>query len=49
LYKKTLFRAFLGYTKKEVKKMTIQQYIDSSIILEEVLKLWHAPYMEHDQ
>jgi len=48
-YKKTMFRAFLNYTKKEVDQMTIREYIDSTIILNEVLKIWHAPYIKHDE
>lgn len=48
LYKKTLFRAFLGYSSKECDKMTIQNYMDSSVILQSVLKLWHAPFMKHN-
>ena len=48
LYKKTLFRAFLNYSKKETDKMTIQEYIDNTIILEDVLKLWHAPFIDHN-
>ena len=48
LFKKTMFRAFLNYEKKEVKKMSIQSYMDSCIMLDEVLKLWHAPFMKND-
>lgn len=48
LYQKTMFRAFLNYEKKDVEKMTIQEFIDSSIMLGEVLKLWHAPYIKKD-
>ena len=49
LYKKTLFRAFLHYSKEEVDTMTIQDYIDSTIMLKEVLNLTHAPFMDHEK
>jgi len=42
--------AYIGLmNKKEVDHMTIRDYIDSTIILNEVLKLWHAPYLNHDE
>ena len=47
LYKKTMFRAFLGLTKQDTEEMGIGDYLDHSIMLSEVLKLWHAPYMDH--
>lgn len=47
-YKKTLFRAFLHLEKKECDRMTLQEYMDYSIMLEEVLKLIHAPYLDHN-
>ena len=49
LYKKTLFRAFLNYSKKECDKMTLDEYLNNVIILEDVLKLWHAPFLHHDE
>jgi hypothetical protein len=45
LYKKGMFRAFLNYSKKEVDKMTMQEYLDSTVMLDQVLRLWHAPYI----
>lgn len=47
-YKKTLFRAFLHLSKKECDEMPMQEYLDYCIMLEEVLKLIHAPYLSHD-
>lgn len=47
-YKKTLFRAFLHLEKRECDEMTMQEYIDYCIMLEEVLKLVHAPFLEHN-
>lgn len=49
LYKKTLFRAFLGFSRKECEKMTMGEYINAAVMLENVLKLWHAPFMPHDK
>lgn len=43
-----MFRAFLGYSEKELKRMTIDEFINCSIMLDRVLKLWHAPYIEND-
>jgi hypothetical protein len=44
-----MFRAFLGHSKDEVKEMGIQEFIDNSIVLTEVLKLWHAPFQKSDE
>jgi len=49
MYKKTLFRAFLNYSQKECKKMTLDEYLANVVILEDVLKLWHAPFMNHEE
>jgi len=43
-----LFRAFLGYNKAEIDNLSIQEYIDSSIMLTETLKLMHAPFQKQD-
>jgi len=48
LYQKTMFRAFLGYSKNEVDELTISDYMDNVIMLREVLKLWHAPFQKED-
>lgn len=48
-FKKSLFRAFLGYNKSDTDNMTMQEYIDSSIVLLKVLKIWHAPFLNHDE
>lgn len=48
LYNKTMFRAFLGLSEKEVRQMTISEYMDNVIMLKEVLKLWHAPFQKQD-
>jgi hypothetical protein len=45
LYNKILFRAFLHYSKKEVDRMTIQEYIDGVVMLKDVLEKIHAPFM----
>jgi hypothetical protein len=47
-YKKTLFRAFLHYSKNELEEMTVEEYMDNVIMLDEVLKLIHAPYLNHE-
>lgn len=47
LYKKTLFQAFLHYSQERVDTMTMRDYLDSCMMLEGVLKLMHAPFMEH--
>jgi hypothetical protein len=48
-YQKTKFRAFLGYSKKECDRMTMQDFLDACVILEDVIKVWHAPYLDHNQ
>jgi hypothetical protein len=48
-YQKTMFRAFLHYSGKELKKMSLDEYKDCSIMLGEVLRTLHAPYMDHDK
>lgn len=47
-YKKTMFRAFLHYGREEVEFMTLQEYMDACIMLDEVLKIIHAPYIKGD-
>jgi hypothetical protein len=49
MYKKTLFRAFLNYSKKECDKMTLTEYLNSNVILESVLKIWHSPFIDHTE
>jgi hypothetical protein len=48
LYQKTCFRAFLNLGPKEIKKMTLQEYMDYTVMLSEVLKLWHAPFQKEE-
>lgn len=48
-YKKTLFRAFLRLTTSDLDNMSMQEYMDYDIMLDEVLKFIHAPYLPHDQ
>lgn len=48
-YKKGLFRAFLNLTREECDEMTWQEYMDNAAVLENVLKMWHAPFMKHDE
>ena len=45
-YQKALFCAFLGYSHKETEMMTAEDYIDNTLILRSVLKLWHAPFQK---
>lgn len=47
-YKMTLFRAFLGRTPEECSTMSAQDFNDDSIMLVQVLKMWHAPFQKHD-
>ena len=43
-----MFRAFLGYTKQEIDELSLGEYIDSTIMLTEALKLLHAPFQKED-
>ena len=43
-----MFRAFLGYTKEEVDELSIGDYIDSTIMLTEALRILHAPFQKED-
>lgn len=43
-----MFRAFLGLSEKETKNMSIREFIDYDIVLGDVLKLWHAPYLNKE-
>ena len=43
-YNKTMFRAFLHLSRKEVEQMSIRDYLDYQILLKETLLLIHAPY-----
>jgi hypothetical protein len=45
-YKKTMFRAFLNLSKEECDNMSIGEYMDYSVALDQVLKLWHAPFQK---
>jgi hypothetical protein len=45
-YKTALFRAFLHLSKEECDSLTLRQYLDYSIILDDVLKIIHAPYLK---
>jgi len=47
-YQKTCFRAFLNLSREEVETMTLQEYSDYTIMLKEVLKLWHAPFQKEE-
>lgn len=47
-YQKTMFRAFLHYSGKELEEMSIQEYMDCCILLPEALKILHAPYINKD-
>lgn len=46
-FNKTLFRAFLNYSKKEIDEMSIDEYIDAQVMLKEYLKILHAPYIDN--
>ena len=48
-YHKRLFRAFLGLGRKEVEEMNYDDYNENVIMLREVLRLQHAPFLNHDQ
>ena len=39
-------RAFLGYTEREVQELTPRKFLDASIVLDEVLRLMHAPFLD---
>lgn len=39
-------RAFLGYTEREVEDLTPRKFLDSVIVLDEVLRLHHAPFLK---
>ena len=43
-----MFTAFLGYNKKQVEQMAIDEYLKCMVMLPEVLKLWHAPFQKQD-
>lgn len=47
-YKKRLFRAFLNMTREECEELTWQEYMDCAAVLDNVLKMWHAPFMTHE-
>jgi hypothetical protein len=47
-YNKTMFTAFLGYSKKQVEQMAIDEYLKCMVMITEVLKLWHAPFQKQD-
>ena len=47
-YQQTLFRAFLHLDKQECEEMGLDDYIKYTIMLKEVLKLHHAPFISHD-
>lgn len=49
LYQKTMFRAFLHLERDEVENMSMQEYIDNHILLNEVLKLIHAPFSSNKE
>lgn len=42
-----MFRAFLNYSGKEIENMGIQEFMDCTVVLDRVLKLWHAPFHDH--
>lgn len=44
-YNISLFRAFLNYSERECEEMSINKYINSIIVLHEVLRLHHAPFL----
>lgn len=45
-YKKTLFRAFLNYSGKELEEMGLDEYFDCCIMLDKVLQIMHAPFID---
>lgn len=36
-------------SKQEVQDLTLGEYFDYCVVLDSVLKLWHAPFMPHDE
>lgn len=44
-YKLKMFRAFNLITEREESEMTPDLYLDLTIVLQEVLLLWHAPFL----
>ena len=47
-FQKTMFRAFLHLSKKECEEMSIDEYMNYTIMLKKVLETIHAPFMEHN-
>jgi hypothetical protein len=47
-YHLAVFRAFLHLSKEECENMSLAEYLDNTIILKEVLKILHAPYINHE-
>lgn len=43
-----MFRAFLHLSKEECDNMCMGEYLDYCVVLDEALKLLHAPFMPHD-
>jgi hypothetical protein len=44
---KTMFRAFLHLSKQECDEMSIDEYMNYTLMLKKVLETIHAPYMDH--
>jgi len=43
-----MFRAFLHYGDEKIDNLGYDEFIDSSIMLKEVLKVFHAPYIKKE-
>ena len=47
-YQTSMFRAFLHYGDEKIDNLGYDEFIDSSIMLKEVLKVFHAPYIKKE-
>jgi hypothetical protein len=43
-----MFTAFLGYSRKQVEEMSIDEYLKCMVMLPEILKLWHTPFQNNE-
>lgn len=47
-YNMSMFRAFLHLTSDDIENMSIDDYLKYSAILKDVLRIIHAPFLNHD-
>lgn len=48
-YQVTLFRAFRILTDEQLDNMGYEEFIDATIMLKQVLKIIHAPYINKEK